>query len=180
MSTCEKCNTACCSRFNIFLTASDIKRIQRSLKLDPIDFTSPFPASDFPSPSVYPKFKIEDEWAYLALDKKLGKQECVFLLTPGNSKRCGINAFKPMVCRTYPFTLDSAENLETVDPFICPKYWWPEKKERVRAVNDITVQRKELEEYRKLVECWNENNSHHEYFLGFLTYLISSKSRPSV
>lgn len=175
---CAGCVADCCSRFNVLLTHVDVGRIHRHLKLDPIDFTSPFPESAAFVGNQFAAFEMDGEMHFLALDKKLGKGTCAFSLALGNSKRCGIHAFKPMVCRTYPFTLDSEGRLETVEPSLCRKYWWPEKKERVQTINSILLLRNELEEYRLLVHDWNcRQRTGQGGFPEFLAFVLAWKPR---
>lgn len=171
MSICSDCIGKCCSRFCIFVTSFDVIRIKEKIKTDPSRFLTPYPAEGLMEPASYPAFKLNGKDFLLGLDTKLGKRNCIFLMDIHGVNRCGIHAFRPLVCRTYPFKSNEEAELETVEELLCPMQWWPEGAEKEEYKADIEQFREELEGYRKIVGKWNsqENGS----FMHFLEFIIN-------
>jgi Fe-S-cluster containining protein len=104
---CTKCG-ACCREDSLLITVtgSDIVRISTALGLSPketmraLDFyvvderdTVPVGLREIPSPNT------ERGRAFIAL-KKMENGDCIFL----KDDLCMIHAFRPVVCRSFPFT----------------------------------------------------------------------------
>lgn len=165
---CEKCNGICCTKFVKFITAHDALRIAKKLKIDPTYFLDYYTAE---IDSIYPNFKINGEDYVLGLDNKLGTiRECIFLMNIGNTRRCGIHKFRPLVCRTYPFIIDKDDSLDFVEDHICPKQWWPEGEEKEEYLKYINQFKEEIEQYKEIVEAWNESKG--GSFIEFLDFIF--------
>jgi Fe-S-cluster containining protein len=97
--SCQSCGN-CCRYFSINLTHLDIERITENRPdLKATDFVA-FETSDEKDDhesfiSTYGKRQI-------ILKKKPNSKECVFL----ENNKCSIHAFKPRVCKVWPFSLD--------------------------------------------------------------------------
>lgn len=164
---CDKCNGKCCTKFVKFITAFDAVRIAKALNIEPTYFLDYYTAE---IDSIYPSFKINGNDYILGLDTKSGTiRDCIFLMNIGNTKRCGIHNFRPMICRTYPFTFEENE-LDFVEEIVCPKQWWPEGKEREEYIKNIPQFKKELKQYGEIVKMWNESNE--GSFVEFLDFIF--------
>jgi Fe-S-cluster containining protein len=139
------------------------------LKSDPTDFLDLRPASGVQSD--LPKILIRDKPHLLALDSKIAKEDCIFLLEIGHTRKCGIREIRPMGCRTYPFTL-GPDGLETVETVLCPWQFWPKGKEKQQYAKDIQHSIQEKEEYANIVEEWNEAHGERGNFLSFVYFAL--------
>jgi len=166
---CDTCNGKCCTKFVIFVTARDAARIVNALHLEPTYFLNYYPAE---IDSKFPVFKIKGKKYILGLDSKNGSiKDCRFLIDIGGYRRCGIYKYRPLNCRTYPFTFKDRK-LDFVEEFVCPKQWWPEGKEREEYVDNINKFNKELKEYEKVVGVWNRNFGEKGSFTEFLNFIL--------
>jgi Fe-S-cluster containining protein len=169
---CEGCSAPCCKKFIKFITAHDLKRIADGLKLEPVNFVDIYPASEVNS--TMPQIRINNKKYLLALDSKMGNKDCIFIMNLGNSRKCGIHSLRPMGCRTYPFILMSDEfTLGLTTEFICPRQWFPENEEKIKYLLVLRQQRKEQEEYFKIVEEWNDSHGEHGSFMQFIDFSLS-------
>lgn len=167
---CDTCHGKCCKRFVVFITAHDATRIAKNLNIDPLYFLNYYP-EEFTS--KYPCFTIKGKSYVLGIDSKDGSmKDCKFLLNIGGYNRCGIHCFRPMSCRTYPFTLEDGK-LGSVEEFLCPKQWWPKAEKREEYINNIKQFKKELEEYRSMVETWNSSFNGKGSFMEFLDFTLN-------
>jgi Fe-S-cluster containining protein len=168
---CEGCKAHCCKKFIKFISIHDADRIMKSLKLDPTHFLDLRPAEGIKND--FPEVLINDKPFFLALDSKMAKEDCTFLLEVGSTRRCGIHAIRPMGCKTYPFELKET-GLETVESVLCPWQYWPKGEEREKYIRDISQSRLEREEYKKIVEKWNSRHSEKGDFISFINFALDT------
>ncbi len=168
---CEGCHGRCCRKFVVFITAHDAARIAKAIpQMETTLFLNPYPAE---IDSIYPAFKLKEEYYFLGLDSKDGTmKDCKFLVNVGYTRICGIYENRPMPCRTYPFTTEDGK-LDFVETLVCPKQWWPEGKEREEYINNINQLKKELKEYEKIVGIWNRNFGEKGSFMEFLNFAFN-------
>lgn len=157
-------------KFTVFITAHDAARISKNLGLEPLYFLNNYPAG---INSKFPAFKLKGKKYLLGLDNKDGKMKtCKFLMNVGGPRKCGVYDSRPVSCRTYPFFLENRK-LNSVEEFVCPRQWWPEGKEREEYIKNINQFKKELEEYKKIVEIWNSNYGESSSFMKFLDFILN-------
>ena len=153
---CDGCNAHCCRKFVKFIRIHDVARIINALHIDPTEFTNLLSAQGIAS--EMPKIKINGKKYVLALDSKMGKKECIFLLNIGNAKKCGIYSARPVGCQTYPYKMNSETVLELADSFICPWQYWPKGEEREKYFSILRQAASEQREYKEIVDAWNKKN----------------------
>jgi len=164
---CNGCKAHCCKKFIKFITIHDASRIMDALKIDATDFLDLRPAEGILC--NYPKILIKDKPLFLALDSKMGKNDCIFLLEINHVRKCGIYHFRPLGCKTYPYELGE-EGLETVETIMCPWQYWPEDEERKEYIGNINQLQQEYQEYNEIVEAWNQEHGETGHYIKFLDF----------
>ena len=148
---CEQSNGKCCTEFTVYVTHADVKRLADDLKR-PIDSFITGYADD--GRCTHPLIKLAEYDVRIGLtyaDKK-----CCLLEVIGDRRRCTVQSVKPMVCRTYPFAIDSEGTLVHVEPYKCPGPVWPsDDAGKVKAVSEVRQLKKEYADYATLVAKWN-------------------------
>lgn len=148
---CEQCNGKCCTEFTVYVTHADIKRLVDATRRDPETFVTAY-ADD--KRATYPLLKIGGYDVRLGLTYR--DKRCNLLkVESDNRRRCTVQDQKPMVCRTYPFSLSDKGELVHVEPYKCPGPIWPEsQEEHDRAIREVRQLHKEYQEYEAIVDQW--------------------------
>lgn len=162
----EDCTGHCCMYYSILVTPKDAVRIMNATKFHPKRFL------ELHSPSketkgFYPKVLVSNEWKVLGLKHNFYDLSCYFFMK--NAGVCGVNKSKPLVCRTYPFSLDKKGDIFHMNNTICPYKWGPKNSKSIRK--NVLKLRKERDEYTKLVKYWNFNYGWAN-FDKFINYII--------
>jgi len=159
--SCLRCG-ACCTRFGVCITPSDIVRISLATGMRPSQFVGT--VQDYPNRErEEPALLIGGEKQILVL--KRSKENVCFFYSP---EGCRIYHHRPLLCRTYPFR----KNMEDLLSRACPSEWAPEGNEKEQYGRDIFLYEKELAEFRKFADGWNSNGG------GSLKELIAAISKP--
>jgi Fe-S-cluster containining protein len=149
---CEQCNGKCCTEFTVYVTHADVKRLIGHLKMPYETFITGY-ADD--NRCTHPLIQLAEYDVRIGLsyvDKK-----CRLLNVEGDRRRCTVQPAKPMVCRTYPFSIDSEGKLVHVEPYKCPgPVWPPDQAGTDKAVAEVRQLKKEYQEYAILVQQWNK------------------------
>jgi len=81
---------------------------------------------------------------------------------------CTAYFFRPMLCRTYPFTLKN-KKLVDMKSRSCEVCWYPKEKDESQYICDIEIYLEELERYKRIAELWNKKGGGtFEEFLSFI------------
>ncbi|MEK7434565.1 MAG: YkgJ family cysteine cluster protein [Cyanobacteriota bacterium] len=186
---CQSCGS-CCKYFNINITHIDLERIiENRPDLTTKDFVSyvqanPKEPEDESFISTYGKRE-------LALKKKKGKNECVFL---DDRNMCSIHEFKPIVCRVWPFSLEKGviSWIEEHSDFIkktCKHKMIEGTNDRDELITVLKQHNRERKIYSKLVKIWNDEKKQEvnenelfsdildEHFLDYIIKEINSKNK---
>jgi Fe-S-cluster containining protein len=166
---CIGCHTDCCSHYVVPLNAHDIYRIATSLGVAPASFVELHAATASPR-----AVDLWDSSYEVALRKRAGSEDCVFLLSLDESRRCGIQAFKPLSCAAYPFTLDADGDLWHRADMLCPRPWRLDTAAHEKATKTITQMRAEWRRYEELVARWNQGRPAGAGVTPYLDYLMSA------
>lgn len=159
--SCARCG-ACCTKFGVCITPSDIIRISLATGMQPSHFVDT--VQDYPNRErEEPALLIDGEKQILVL-KRSQSNVCFFYSPEG----CKAYHCRPLLCRTYPFR----KNMQNMLSRACPSAWLPEGKEKEQYERDIVLYEKELDEFRKFADGWNSKGG------GSLKELISAISKP--
>ncbi|MHA1785578.1 MAG: YkgJ family cysteine cluster protein [Candidatus Helarchaeota archaeon] len=152
----ESCDGHCCHSYVVLITSEDAIRILENTNLHPYDFLEIYEAS-VEKMGFYPIIKIMNQDAVLGIKYKKDTIECYF--HDEKTGLCTIHGCKPMVCATYPFSMDWEGNLYHLKDILCPKKWWP-KSEEMKNFFRETIRKswEEGEVYKKKAKSWNENH----------------------
>jgi Fe-S-cluster containining protein len=165
---CEQCNGKCCTEFTVYITHADAKRLMDHLKKPADAFITGY-ADD--GKCTHPLIKLAEYDVRIGLsyvDKK-----CCLLNVVGDRRRCTVQSAKPMVCRTYPFSISSDNQLVHVEPYKCPGPIWPPDQAGVeKSISEVKQLKREYKEYTDLVDQWNalpkEKRASLKAFLNFV------------
>jgi len=167
---CEQCQGKCCTEFTVYITHYDIKRLLDFTKWDPESFVMAY-ADD--GKCTYPTVKMQEYDVRLGLTH--GNKRCVFMKTVDEKNICTVQAYKPMVCRTYPFSVTQEGKLVHVEPYKCPGPVWPgSKEEEEKTIREVRQLHKEYDQYEALVKRWNSlTKERRTGLMAFLDFLIA-------
>ncbi len=146
-----RCTGFCCKEYTVLITSLDVRRILDNIPgINVCNFVV-FYNGDVETLNYYPKILIKGEEYCLGMhvSDKLGG--CIFQTGLGI---CGIHTCSPMVCQTYPWTMDENEELITMDNVLCANRFMPGNPESTKAT--IRQSWEEIEVYTKKVQEWNE------------------------
>ncbi len=177
------CDGECCHEHSILLTHHDVNRILDGVPdISPDELLIFFEAHagyiDLDVLGGYPALMLDGGPCYMGLrfvvDGQDARRHCRFLDHATN--RCCINAFKPMVCRTYPFLVDTGR-ITRHNTIRCKHPYHPRN---ARDIADLctTLQEayREFEEYKGKVARWNESTTDAS-FSAFFRALIKSEAK---
>jgi len=155
---CTRCQAFCCRRLDIHLSAADVARLAAALDVPGESFVElalveGSSADSFLLSATGPEYE-------LVLARRAGgageTDDCVFLLQlQDGSRRCGVHALRPLVCRCYPFFLE--DMLLRVDAdHLCPDDAFDSAQVEA-APQRIEIMRKVVERdvHRLLLDAWN-------------------------
>jgi len=182
MFSCQSCGN-CCRSFDVNITDYDIGRILENrpdLKFDDfIEIVKPLAKTDVDN------LKLPDgKEAMIILKQKPNSKECIFLT---EDNKCSIHDFKPIGCRTWPFSL----NIYNSDvkwnnlfrPFLKNKC----AHKLIENSNDENFLRENLEKliddvnlYKLKVKEWNKKNLNKLTKDDLIKYLLPNKNDESL
>lgn len=146
MGSCMRCGR-CCTSFGVCITPFDILRLKAATGLKPSDFVAAIPEPpkrERGEPSV----RICDMPSLIILRWAQGKgRQCFFYSGSG----CEAYQSRPMLCRTYPFSMKSG-SIESIPNRICPKKWTPNDNCYEKDCADYAD---EVTRYKKIAKEWN-------------------------
>lgn len=167
---CEDCSGHCCRKFVKFITIQDLARIKQALEIEPLNFAELKSAQ---IESDYPQIMIYNKPHFLALDTKMAKNDCIFLMEVGNTRKCGIHQVRPRLCQTYPYVLGEEGKLELSRSFVCPRQHWPEGEEKEKYLQALVNFNEEKKEYQKIVDEWNQEHGERGSYLKFMEFALA-------
>jgi Fe-S-cluster containining protein len=156
--------------YSVLVTDKDAIRVMNATKFHPSRFLE-LHSPEKERKGFYPKVCISNEWKVLGLKHNFYDLSCYFFMK--NAGMCGINKSKPLVCRTYPFSLEKEGDVFHMNGTICPYKWNPKKGKESKLVKKHILQlRKEREEYTKKVKYWNFNYywANFDKFIDFIVF----------
>ncbi|MHA1369147.1 MAG: YkgJ family cysteine cluster protein [Promethearchaeota archaeon] len=171
----QECSGFCCSEYTVLITGPDAKRICENIPgIHPYQFLT-FYDESVETLNYYPIIKIKGKGYVIGMIQHDRFKTCPFHTSMG---LCGIHDFSPMVCQTYPFSLDEDRNLVYIPNVKCPKLFPPIDENRIKKV--ILKSWKEIDEYKRQVKEWNEKHSDGSFedFLRFIGVLPSYNDQP--
>ncbi len=156
---CKQCGE-CCSKYTICVTHKDVYRIFKNYGFDPhefLDYTVPDESVEESFKGI-PRFIGEDGRRWILCLKENEEGSCYF----NDSGPCSIYAFRPLVCRAFPFLWQRMKygyrfvlNREALE--FCRGLWAVKNRFDFAAVSrDMIQSEKEDKEYAELVEEWNQ------------------------
>ncbi len=154
----SQCNGFCCHSYVVLITSEDALRILDNLTLHPYYFLDIYEAS-VENQNFYPKIMINNQEAVLGIKYKVENTKYACYFHDEKTGLCSIHKFKPMVCATYPFSMDFDGNLYHLDNVLCPEKWWPKSEDMKNFFRKVINQSwEENESYKKKAASWNETN----------------------
>jgi len=145
------CPAFCCKIYTVLITSLDARRIIDNIPcIDAGDFVE-FYRGDMDTQDEFPKVLIRGEEYCLGIKASEHTGACVFQT---DARTCRIHEFSPLVCQSYPWSLDSSENLITMDNALCSHAFLPRDPDRTKTA--IRQCWKESDIYAEKVRAWNE------------------------
>jgi len=152
----DACDGHCCHSYVVLITSEDALRILDNLDLHPYYFLDIYEAS-VENQDFYPKIMISSREAVLGIKYKPETIGCYF--HDEKTGFCTVHKFKPMVCATYPFSMDWEGNLYHLDKILCPEKWWPESEEMKNFFRKVINKSwEENEIYKEKAAIWNDKH----------------------
>ncbi|MEX2757209.1 MAG: YkgJ family cysteine cluster protein [Candidatus Sigynarchaeota archaeon] len=170
------CDGECCHEHTVLLTHHDVKRILHGTNIDPRDLVVFFQAHegyvDLEVLGGYPAIMLEGEPCYMGLrfivDDQDARRHCRFL--DHQTSKCSIHAFKPMVCRAYPFLVHNGR-ITRHKKIRCKRPFHPRTQQDITGLRGILLEAyREFEEYRGEVLRWNKSLRHASFEAFFERY----------
>jgi Fe-S-cluster containining protein len=118
---CLTCTGFCCRRFRVYLFPEDIVCLNQGTGLRPEAFCLPVPLTSRNSDHAHFSFSLGAEERFL-LGLKRNAGGCRFRIRGNHQLGCGIHAFRPLICRSYPFAV-SGRTLRLIPENVCPTPW---------------------------------------------------------
>nr|MDO8084003.1 YkgJ family cysteine cluster protein [Candidatus Sigynarchaeum springense] len=171
------CDGECCHEHTVLLTHHDVRRILQGVDIDPRELVVFFRARegyvDLEVLGGYPAILMEGEACYMGLrfvvDDQDTRRHCRFLDHATN--RCGIHAFKPMVCRAYPFLILDGR-ITRHKKIRCKHPFHPRTNQAIASLRMIIQEAyREFEEFKGEVTRWNGStmdDSFNAFFREFI------------
>ncbi|MHA1380001.1 MAG: YkgJ family cysteine cluster protein [Candidatus Helarchaeota archaeon] len=166
----NKCDGHCCWSYVVLITSEDAVRLAKNLDLSPFEYLT-FYEGKVESNNYYPIVTINGYKSVLGIKyseelKAQNKWPCFFF--DMKTGLCQVHKFKPMVCATYPFSMDAEENLGHLEKILCPEKWAAHNEEPIKAV--IKQSWREVGVYKEKAKKWNEKHKN-EGFDKFLKFM---------
>jgi Fe-S-cluster containining protein len=180
IASCEGCNGSCCCYYIVPVTGYDAYVIAQTQLLSMDNFLM-YIREEEPTSAGFVLDRTRQTHS-LVLSKQYADEQrspCIFLMHfPDGTQRCGVYAYRPLVCQAYPATLRNG-SVDIREDAVCPAGSWniaalhlPQWRER--------LMRMELETavYRLVVSRWNaivrDSRSEREYtILDYFAYLMN-------
>jgi Fe-S-cluster containining protein len=149
---CGDCGGKCCRTYKVGVTVRDVRVLAEGTAMRPGDFIR-LMDTDKDGFRLRPGGPAQK----LYLQRSAADTGCVFLLeiAPGQA-RCGVYAHRPLVCSTFPLSLQRGV-VTPRDNVACPPDSWN------LAALDLPACRRELTkddtaraEHKRIVKAWNE------------------------
>lgn len=179
----------CCSNSWVPVTGRDVYRIAATLGLSPALFTSYAEVlASRPFGFALDKTPLRHN---LYLSKRLTQAgetprqdlPCIFLMhLPNGRALCGLDALRPMICHTYPYTLDEEGLLKPMNGGCSCRDWQLSDTDRLHELGLQAKKQAEEDEYEQVVAEWNRRvaaypTDHKHSFESYLDYLITAYAR---
>jgi Fe-S-cluster containining protein len=148
---CAGCRGNCCRRYKVGVTAADVRTLAAGTALRPSDFLRLLETDDegFRLRPGGPAMEL-----YLIRRDETGA--CVFLMEIAPDKaRCGVYAHRPLVCSTFPTTLQRGAVRVRQDTVCGPDSWNLAAMDVTTYRRDLTRNRAAWAEHRQIVSAWN-------------------------
>ncbi len=171
----QHCTGFCCTEYTVLITAIDAKRILDSIPgLHVYQFLT-FYDESVETLNFYPIIKIKGKGQVIGMVQDPKLKTCPFHTALG---LCGIHDFSPMVCQTYPFSLTEDHEVTYLSKVKCGMLFPPFNEERIKKI--VLQSWKEIDEYKDIVNKWNEEHGADGDFDDFLVYsgLLKEKPKP--
>ncbi|GIW22983.1 MAG: hypothetical protein KatS3mg068_1990 [Candidatus Sericytochromatia bacterium] len=175
--SCQSCGN-CCKYFDVNITDYDIARILENrpdLKIDDfIEVVKPRVKSEVENLKL-----ADDKIAMIILKQKENSKECVFLT---KDNKCSIHEFKPIGCRTWPFTLNiyngDVKWNNLFRPFLknkCAHKLEDNSNDENFVRENIEKLIDNLNTYKIKVREWNKKNSDYLTKENLFKYIVPNK-----
>jgi len=147
----------------VLITTEDIIRIIKNTPLSPEKFLTLYIATE-KNTEFFPKIIINSEDVVIGLRQR-EDGSCIFYLN--EIGMCGIHLYKPMVCNTYPFTLNADDEIVRLEN-ICPAEWLPKDIDDIK--HTVHAAWEEMDKNKEKITKWNEKNSKNDFhsFIEFI------------
>ncbi|GAA0330242.1 YkgJ family cysteine cluster protein [Actinoallomurus spadix] len=149
---CAGCAGKCCRSYAVGVTIRDVRALVEGTAMRPSDFLRLRDADgegfrlrpDGPAKEVY-------------LQRRSATGACVFLMeiASGNA-RCGVYAHRPLVCSTFPLTLQRGVVTTREDTVCGPGSWNLATMDLPAYRRDLTRDRSARAEDRQVMRAWNK------------------------
>lgn len=153
---CGTCG-ACCRSYIVHLYGYDVWQISKAQRLDPEQFTIPFPQVP-PGPDGFVLDRNGPVLA-LALDKRgvlHPSSPCIFLVEFNeNQSRCGVYSHRPVGCQTYPMVLRNNQIVLDPNALCMPGAWAPDENRNPVWYLAGQHKRMQFDIYCDVVAHWN-------------------------
>ncbi|MBI5224108.1 YkgJ family cysteine cluster protein [Candidatus Micrarchaeota archaeon] len=172
---CQICTAKCCRNYTVSLTAADLEKLFRTKTDDIYKHIAAIDATGF-DPKLVPRVKLTKENGkegdFILCLVRDRKETCSFL---GKGNLCTIYENRPRNCRIYPFRLDEKGGLKYVEKYRCPVDWKLNTKAAKSFEKDITIQKKEVHEYKVICDAWNGKTKEHRELNEFIEFVRQFK-----
>ena len=145
------CDGPCCKHYAVVVSPFDLRRIMENIPPMDINRFITFHQGVNDTQDEYPTVRIQGEEYYLGLQKEPQTHACVFETGIGI---CGIHTFSPLVCKLYPWAMDSNGDITYLEHVLCNHRFPTDDPESTKAY--MRQFWDELEQTKKLILDWNE------------------------
>jgi len=148
---CAGCSGNCCRKYKVGVTVADVRALAAGMALHPKDFVRLLDADDdgFRLRPGGPAMEL-----YLIRRAETGACQFLMEIAPGKA-RCGVYAHRPLVCSTFPTTLQRGAVAIRQDTVCGPDAWNLAAMNLATYRQDITRNRAAWAEHRQIVQAWN-------------------------
>jgi hypothetical protein len=150
---CLGCTGRCCEDVLVGITGYDAWRLATAhgLRLEDFVTVASAGARDLGA------FRFGDGHASLVLEKNPSDDRAFLVRLGGGQKRCGAYASRPIVCRTYPMTLDRGRIAVRDDVVCSPADWDLATISEPAWRSDLKTYAREWEIYARAIAAWNRS-----------------------
>ncbi|VVB52721.1 Putative zinc- or iron-chelating domain protein [uncultured archaeon] len=169
MDGCDNCDGACCRRYFVPVSDSDVRRLAAS-DLSPLEYVDFCDVAKIESEQQ--DIRLDDGYYYMVL-KRREDGACVFSRQNNGVLRCSVHGYHPMLCRIYPF---NPVNAQLRDKYSCaapPKIFKDLQETAVQAAVEHGF-------YSRKVRIWNQMRRETRTREEFIRYVLRVCSLPPV